>query len=115
MTTPVQICEVGPRDGLQIVSQRMPTEVKLHWIAQLAAAGLKHIEVVRAIVDGTRAQARRSRILCASETALHPVPRSLPGGQPNCPPARTARNNMQRGSSFEKDPACRAFSHVPKV
>ena len=60
-------------------------------------------------------QARRSRILCATETALHVVPRSLRDGQPNCPSARTARNNMQRGSSCEKDPACRAFSHMPNL
>ena len=45
MNTHVSICEVGPRDGLQIVHQRMATDVKLRWIAQLAAAGLKEIEV----------------------------------------------------------------------
>ena len=45
MSAHVSICEVGPRDGLQIVHQRMPTDVKLRWIAQLAAAGLKEIEV----------------------------------------------------------------------
>jgi hydroxymethylglutaryl-CoA lyase len=45
MSTHVSICEVGPRDGLQIVHQRMATDVKLRWIAQLAAAGLKEIEV----------------------------------------------------------------------
>lgn len=45
MNKQVSICEVGPRDGLQIVHQRMPTDVKLRWIAQLAAAGLKEIEV----------------------------------------------------------------------
>lgn len=45
MSTQVSICEVGPRDGLQIVAQLMPTDVKLRWIAQLAAAGLKEIEV----------------------------------------------------------------------
>ena len=41
----VRICEVGPRDGLQIASQMMPTDTKLRWIRQLAAAGLKEIEV----------------------------------------------------------------------
>jgi len=41
----VTICEVGPRDGLQIAQGRMPTDVKLRWIRQLAAAGLKEIEV----------------------------------------------------------------------
>jgi hydroxymethylglutaryl-CoA lyase len=45
MNKQVSICEVGPRDGLQIVAQRMPTDVKLPWIAQLAAAGLQEIEV----------------------------------------------------------------------
>jgi len=41
----VTICEVGPRDGLQMARGRMATDVKLRWIAQLAAAGLKEIEV----------------------------------------------------------------------
>jgi hydroxymethylglutaryl-CoA lyase len=45
MNKAVTLCEVGPRDGLQIIAQRMPTDVKLRWIAQLAAAGLKEIEV----------------------------------------------------------------------
>ena len=43
--THVSICEVGPRDGLQMAAQMMPTDVKLRWIAQLAAAGLKEMEV----------------------------------------------------------------------
>lgn len=45
MNKHVSICEVGPRDGLQMAAQMMPTDVKLQWIAQLAAAGLKEIEV----------------------------------------------------------------------
>ena len=45
MTHAVTICEVGPRDGLQMAKGRMPTDVKLRWIAQLAAAGLSEIEV----------------------------------------------------------------------
>ena len=40
-TQQVRICEVGPRDGLQIATQIMPTDVKLRWIRQLAAACLK--------------------------------------------------------------------------
>lgn len=46
-TTPrdVTISEVGPRDGLQMVSQVMPTEVKCRWIGALHAAGLPEIEV----------------------------------------------------------------------
>jgi len=41
----VYICEVGPRDGLQNAKHLMPTEAKKSWIAALAAAGLKEIEV----------------------------------------------------------------------
>jgi hydroxymethylglutaryl-CoA lyase len=41
----VTICEVGPRDGLQIAKTLMPTPVKIRWIAALAAAGVPQIEV----------------------------------------------------------------------
>jgi hydroxymethylglutaryl-CoA lyase len=41
----VQICEVGPRDGLQNAKQLMPTETKKRWISALAAAGVNEIEV----------------------------------------------------------------------
>src|SRR5262245_33810742 len=41
----IQLREVGPRDGLQDAKSLMPTEAKKTWIAALAAAGLKEIEV----------------------------------------------------------------------
>ncbi|MDQ2803728.1 MAG: hydroxymethylglutaryl-CoA lyase [Pseudomonadota bacterium] len=41
----VNICEVGPRDGLQIAQSRMATDDKVSWIAAIAAAGVKEIEV----------------------------------------------------------------------
>jgi len=41
----VLISEVGPRDGLQSVSATMTTENKLRWIAALADAGVREIEV----------------------------------------------------------------------
>ncbi len=41
----VSICEVGPRDGLQIAKTRMTTEDKIAWIHSLAAAGIPEIEV----------------------------------------------------------------------
>jgi hydroxymethylglutaryl-CoA lyase len=41
----VHISEVGPRDGLQSVQATMPTADKCRWIAALAAAGLREIEV----------------------------------------------------------------------
>ena len=45
MTEAVMICEVGPRDGLQMAKAIMPTAAKCAWIAALAAAGLREIEV----------------------------------------------------------------------
>jgi hydroxymethylglutaryl-CoA lyase len=41
----VVVSEVGPRDGLQSVKQPMSTEIKIQWIAALAGAGLREIEV----------------------------------------------------------------------
>jgi hydroxymethylglutaryl-CoA lyase len=41
----ILISEVGPRDGLQSVDRTMPTAVKHRWIAALADAGLREIEV----------------------------------------------------------------------
>jgi hydroxymethylglutaryl-CoA lyase len=41
----VSICEVGPRDGLQIAKTRMATDTKVRWIAAIAAAGVREIEV----------------------------------------------------------------------
>ena len=45
MAEQVGVCEVGPRDGLQIARGRMPTELKIRWIGELAQAGLRDIEV----------------------------------------------------------------------
>ena len=45
MTEFVTVCEVGPRDGLQIAKAIMPTAIKHRWIAALAEAGLPQIEV----------------------------------------------------------------------
>ena len=41
----IHICEVGPRDGLQNAKHLMPTAAKKAWIAALAAAGMREIEV----------------------------------------------------------------------
>jgi len=41
----ILVSEVGPRDGLQNVKRVMPTAIKHRWIAALAAAGLREIEV----------------------------------------------------------------------
>jgi hydroxymethylglutaryl-CoA lyase len=41
----VTVCEVGPRDGLQMAKSVMPVEARCRWIAALAASGLPEIEV----------------------------------------------------------------------
>ena len=41
----VAVCEVGPRDGLQMAKAIMPTSIKHRWIAAIAAAGVREIEV----------------------------------------------------------------------
>lgn len=45
MNRDVEISEVGPRDGLQMLKGIMPTPAKKAWIAALADAGLPEIEV----------------------------------------------------------------------
>lgn len=45
MREKVTVCEVGPRDGLQMAKSRMQTEIKSAWIAAMAGAGLPEIEV----------------------------------------------------------------------
>ncbi len=41
----ILVSEVGPRDGLQSIARTMPTIVKHRWIAALADAGVREIEV----------------------------------------------------------------------
>lgn len=40
----VKIVEVGPRDGLQNISQVVPTQIKIELIRKLAQTGLRNIE-----------------------------------------------------------------------
>ncbi len=41
----VIVCEVGPRDGLQMATSIMATATKTRWIAAIAASGVPEIEV----------------------------------------------------------------------
>ena len=45
MTYDVVVREVGPRDGLQLVKQVVPTEIKAEWNSQQASLGFSNIEV----------------------------------------------------------------------
>jgi hydroxymethylglutaryl-CoA lyase len=45
----ITVSEVGPRDGLQLVARVLPTAAKHRWIAALAGAGLREIEVASCV------------------------------------------------------------------
>ncbi len=45
MAENVLVCEVGPRDGLQMAAGRMATDAKIAWITAMAGAGVSEIEV----------------------------------------------------------------------
>ena len=48
----VTIVEVGPRDGFQLESTIIPTDLKLDIITGLAASGLRHIQVASFVNPG---------------------------------------------------------------
>ena len=45
MMNDVVVCEVGPRDGLQMAKGVMPTASKLRWIDAMVQAGVHDMEV----------------------------------------------------------------------
>lgn len=45
MNNDVMLCEVGPRDGLQMAEAIMPTQAKQAWLEKLVEAGVREIEV----------------------------------------------------------------------
>jgi hydroxymethylglutaryl-CoA lyase len=76
----VHVCEVGMRDGLQNVSQFMPTAEKLAWLEAEAAAGMPEMEVcsfvppklIPQFVDAAEVCERALKIPGLSVTALIP-------------------------------------------
>ena len=70
--TPVVVREVGLRDGLQSIARTVPTAIKLEWLHDAHAAGLREIEV------GSFVPARLLPQL-ADTAALVEAARSLPG------------------------------------
>ncbi len=45
MTRAIELCEVGPRDGLQLEREFVPTPAKVELIERLLAAGVRRLEV----------------------------------------------------------------------
>lgn len=56
MSIDVLLREVGPRDGLQIIKTFFPTEEKIRWIREEAAAGVRAIQVCSFVPAGVIAQ-----------------------------------------------------------
>lgn len=81
----VRIVEVGPRDGLQNESSRVPTSAKVLLIERLAMAGLRHIEAgsfvsarsVPSMADSAEVFRTLTRLPGVNYTALVPNVRGL--------------------------------------
>lgn len=81
----VYIREVGPRDGLQIEPEFVPTEVKAEFIRKLAATGVPHIEItsfvhpkwIPALADGKDIGGRFAEMNGTHTSALVPNMRGL--------------------------------------
>ena len=69
----VVVREVGPRDGLQMAKAIMPTDAKLRWIAAMAAAGLREMEVASFVPPASMPQMADAAAVTAATRAAHPT------------------------------------------
>ena len=72
-TETVLVREVGPRDGLQMSRWVMPTPAKLRWIAALAAAGLREIEVASFVPPAALPQMADAATVVRAVRDAHPA------------------------------------------
>lgn len=59
--TPIEICEVGPRDGLQGLAAFVPTERKVRFVEDLIEAGVRAIEIASFVSPKATPQMRDGR------------------------------------------------------
>jgi hydroxymethylglutaryl-CoA lyase len=71
-STPVEIVEVGPRDGYQGIGPFIPTDTKLSLLRQLVAAGLNRIEIGSFVSPKALPQMRDTAEILAA-CAKHPL------------------------------------------
>jgi hydroxymethylglutaryl-CoA lyase len=71
-STPVEIVEVGPRDGYQGIGPFIPTDTKLSLLRQLVAAGLNRIEIGSFVSPKALPQTRDTAEILAA-CAKHPL------------------------------------------
>src|SRR3954468_18000402 len=64
--------EVGPRDGLQMAKAIMPTPAKLEWIAAMAAAGVREMEVASFVPPATMPQMADAAEVVRAVRSAHP-------------------------------------------
>ena len=68
----VELCEVGPRDGLQNERRIVPVEDKLRYIALLAAAGFREIEATSFVSPKWVPQLADAEQVLPAAIAAHP-------------------------------------------
>lgn len=69
----VTVREIGPRDGLQMAKTTMPTDAKLRWIAAMAAAGVREMEVASFASPAAMPQMADAAAVAAGARAAHPA------------------------------------------
>jgi isopropylmalate/homocitrate/citramalate synthase len=70
-TTKVVVREVGPRDGLQMAKTIMPTAAKIRWIAAMANAGVREMEVASFVPPAAMPQMADAAELTQTVRAAH--------------------------------------------
>jgi hydroxymethylglutaryl-CoA lyase len=86
MAEHVQIREVGPRDGLQLISKMLPAEQKLEWCRRAREAGMEEVEVTSFVPPSVvpqfadAAEVARGAVALGGFTAAALVP-NLKGAQ----------------------------------
>lgn len=93
LNTGVRIVEVGPRDGLQNIPDKVPTAVKIELIRRLAAAGLTTIEATSVVSPAAVSQLADCRDVLADsfvKTLLQDPTRRTPVLVPNLKGAEIA-------------------------
>jgi isopropylmalate/homocitrate/citramalate synthase len=68
----VTVREVGPRDGLQMAKAVMPTDGKLRWIAAMAGAGVREMEVASFVPPAAMPQMADAAAVTRAVRAAHP-------------------------------------------
>ena len=68
----VSVREVGPRDGLQMIKEIMPTDAKMRWIGAMAKAGIRNMEVGSFVPAGILPQMADSGTVVRRVRDSHP-------------------------------------------